>query len=127
MDILRNSRVMFRITLAFILVAVLLISGITCVPTDPQYTLQIENRTNQTLSLYKYQQSEYYPDEYFIGDVTPGNTAETLMSLGPKEKIRITAKNTKGYLVYLRWFNRKEFEDIKYILVIRPSDLHIQK
>jgi hypothetical protein len=95
----------------FALIALLIVLLLLAIACEPEFTIWVENRTEQTLIIYNYSKQ--------IGEVAPGETAK--MIAGANIGAYIIARNSEGELIYSRDFTAVELSDLGYKIVIFTS------
>jgi hypothetical protein len=105
----RRNKGFLLLTLIF-LIGVLLLVSEAC---EPELPLQIENRTDMTLTIYV----EGVND----GQVEPNNSIEVKNLAAIFSYLLIEAKNSEGETVCSREFSITELHDADWKVVIPPS------
>ncbi len=91
-----------------ILISLLFISSILAVACEPPLIIEVENNSDQTLTIY----NNLIP----LGEVAPGQTAK--LDAGADVGSYVEARNSQGELVYSKQFTRLELYNENYKIVI---------
>jgi hypothetical protein len=91
----------------------LLITAFSLTACEPGVTIQIQNNTDETLSIFIYG---------YEGDVAPGETIET-SNTWIENRYNIEGKNPQGEIVYERSITYEEMEKTEWKVVINTIDL----
>jgi len=93
-----------------VLLCALLPVAVACEPALP---LEVENKTNQVLTIYVNDFREF--------DVTPGEIVKKRTVPMIYGKYIVKAKNSQGKVIYSRQFEFKELQEADWKVVIQPS------